>query len=201
MATPAFFEQVPAIVLHDALAELLGAADDGLIEYRYLDAVRLAGHSCPTVAGAWLMTLEALARLYPGETPERGRIQVDLRGAADEGAVGVVANVIGLITGAAGGGGFGGIAGHHARRGLLAFGAAIAGEARFTRLDSGKSVEASFSAETVPAHPQLRARMQRALAAEAAPEERGAFASAWQERVARIFAAHRAGARLVRLED
>ncbi|MEO7008635.1 MAG: hypothetical protein ABI156_05745 [Caldimonas sp.] len=53
MQTPAFFDQAPFIVMHDALAQTLGATQDGLIEYRYLDAVKLAGHSCPTVAGAW----------------------------------------------------------------------------------------------------------------------------------------------------
>ncbi len=67
MQTPAFFDQAPAIVMYDALAQTLGAMQDGLIEYHYLDAVKLAGHSCPTVAGAWLMTRAALARLYPGK--------------------------------------------------------------------------------------------------------------------------------------
>ncbi|MEP6969241.1 MAG: hypothetical protein ABJA49_02290, partial [Betaproteobacteria bacterium] len=45
MQTPAFFEQAPTIVMYDALAQTLGAVQDGLIEYRYLDAVKLAGHS------------------------------------------------------------------------------------------------------------------------------------------------------------
>lgn len=52
MHYPAFFDDVPAIRLYDPLAEFLGAVDDGVIEYRYLDAVKLAGHSCPTVASA-----------------------------------------------------------------------------------------------------------------------------------------------------
>jgi hypothetical protein len=34
MQTPAFFDQVPTIVVHDALAQTLGAVHDGLIEYR-----------------------------------------------------------------------------------------------------------------------------------------------------------------------
>ena len=50
MQTPAFFDQAPTIVMQDALAQILGAAQNGLMEYRYLDAVKLAGHSCPTVA-------------------------------------------------------------------------------------------------------------------------------------------------------
>jgi hypothetical protein len=54
---PAFFDAVPAITLRDPLAEILGAAEGGLIEYRFADAVRLAGHSCPTVAGGALPVL------------------------------------------------------------------------------------------------------------------------------------------------
>ena len=105
MQAPAFFDEVPSIVMFDALAQTLGAAQDGLIEYCYLDAVKLAGHSCPTVAGAWLMTRTALARLYPGETPHRGEVRVAMREAQDVGVVGVIASVAGLITGAAGNGG------------------------------------------------------------------------------------------------
>jgi len=46
MGYPTFFDAVPPIVIHDPLAEFLGAAEDELIEYRYVDAVKLAGHSC-----------------------------------------------------------------------------------------------------------------------------------------------------------
>ena len=57
MAFPEFFARVPAVTLRDPLAELLGAAEGGLIEYRFADAVKLTGHSCPTVAGAWFCLL------------------------------------------------------------------------------------------------------------------------------------------------
>ena len=60
MQYPTFFDQAPVITMRDPLAALLGAADDGLIDYRYIDAVRLAGHSCPTVAGAYLMARAAM---------------------------------------------------------------------------------------------------------------------------------------------
>ncbi|NMW25772.1 hypothetical protein HFP05_15800, partial [Rhodanobacter denitrificans] len=46
MNYPAFYEQAPRILMRDPLAAFLGAAEDGLLEYRYPDAVRLAGHSC-----------------------------------------------------------------------------------------------------------------------------------------------------------
>ena len=41
MAFPEFFARVPAVTLRDPLAELLGAAEGGLIEYRFADAVKL----------------------------------------------------------------------------------------------------------------------------------------------------------------
>ena len=93
------------------MVDALGAVEGGLIEYHYVDAVKLAGHSCPAVAGAWLMTRAALARLYPGETPRRGEIRVELRQALDEGVAGVIASVASLVTGAANEGGFNGLAG------------------------------------------------------------------------------------------
>ena len=150
MQTPAFFDAVPAIVVTDPLAETLGAAEDGLIEYRYVDAVKVSGHSCPTVAGAWLMTRAALAQLYAGETPRRGEIRVELRQALDEGVAGVIAGVASLVTGAANEGGFKGLAGRFARNGLLRFGVPMSGEIRFTRLDNAQSVELSYRPQAVP---------------------------------------------------
>jgi hypothetical protein len=88
-------------VLRDPAA-LLGAAENGLVEYSYTDAVKLAGHSCPTVAGAYLMTFRALAKLYPDCPPERGAIRVELHAAQADGTAGVTAAVAGLLTGAAG---------------------------------------------------------------------------------------------------
>ena len=40
---PAFYAQAPSLILRDPLAQFLGAAQDGVMEYRYADAVRLAG--------------------------------------------------------------------------------------------------------------------------------------------------------------
>ena len=66
MQTPAFFDQVPTIVVHDALAQTLGAVHDGLIEYRYIDAVKAVRALVPDCAGATDDTRAALARLYLG---------------------------------------------------------------------------------------------------------------------------------------
>ena len=190
MKTPAFFDAVPAIVVADPLAETLGAAEDGLIEYRYVDAVKLAGHSCPTVAGAWLMTRAALARLYPGETPQRGEIRVELRQAVDEGVAGVIASVAGLVTGAANDGGFKGLAGRFARQGLLRFGVPMGGEIRFTRLDTGRSVELSHRPQAVPRPAALSELLRDASAPQASAAARRAFADAWQGWVRTIVIEH-----------
>src|SRR5690606_22191316 len=128
MAFPAFFAQAPRIALHDPLAQLLGASDDGLIEYGYEDAVRLAGHSCPTVAGAWLMTVRALRALYPDAPPQRGDIEATFADSATSGVTGVIANVVSLVTGATTDTGFKGLAGQHDRRNPLHFQGHIPGK-------------------------------------------------------------------------
>ena len=201
MQTPAFFDQAPSIVMYDALAQTLGATQDGLIEYRYLDAVKLAGHSCPTVAGAWLMTRAALARLYPGQTPHRGEVRVALREPQDAGVTGVIASVAGLVTGAAGSGGFKGLAGRHARRDLLAYGEPMRGDMRFTRLDNGQSVEVSHHPVAAPRPAQLRMQMQAALAPQADSPEREAFAQTWQGWVRAILIDHADDPELITMED
>nr|WP_299242478.1 hypothetical protein [uncultured Halomonas sp.] len=48
MTFPNFFDDVPVIRLRDPLAQLLGSATGGVMEYRYAVAVRLTGHSCST---------------------------------------------------------------------------------------------------------------------------------------------------------
>lgn len=196
MSHPPFFDQVRSIVMYDPLAGFLGAAEDGLVEYRYADAVRLAGHSCPAVAGAWLMTLKALGRLYGAARPERGAIRVELR---DEPASGVTASVVSLVTGAAQSGGFKGIGGRFDRRGLLRFNAAIEGEARFVRLDTGAAVAAAYRPERVPADARLQALMPRAATGAASAAEEREFRALWQERVRRILIDHFDDAELVAL--
>ncbi len=201
MQTPAFFEQAPAIVMYDALAQTLGAMQDGMIEYRYLDAVKLAGHSCPTVAGAWLMTRAALARLYPGQTPHRGEVRVAMREQQDAGVTGVIGSVAGLVTGAAGSGGFMGLAGRYGRRNLLVFGEPMRGEMRFTRLDSGQIVEVSHHPEAVPRPAELRMQMQAALAPKANSAEREAFVQSWQGWVRAMLIEHADDPELITVES
>lgn len=181
---PEFYAHAPRIRVRDPLAEFLGAAAGGILDYGYVDAVRLAGHSCPTVAGAWLMARAALQALYPQTLPERGGVMVELREPADSGVTGVIARVVTLPTGAAGEEGFKGLAGRFTRRGLLHFGAAIEGELRISRLDGVAAVEVAARVERVPGDPRMREAMMGALADDAAALT--AFGAMWQERVRRL---------------
>lgn len=191
MFFPSFFAMVPTIVMRDRLAEFLGAADDGLIEYGYADAVKLAGHSCPTVAGSYLLCSRVLRALYAEEIPLRGELRVDFRDAQDGAVTGVIAAVLGLLTGAAGSGGFKGLAGRFSRRDLLQFGVVdLPGEIRFTRQDNGQSVSASLQLGHVPPDPRLGPLLQELLAGKGDADQAALFAELWQDRVRRILVEH-----------
>ncbi|HYD94560.1 MAG TPA: FmdE family protein [Noviherbaspirillum sp.] len=190
MDYPAFFDDAPVIAVHDGLARFLGACSDGIIRYRYLDAVKLAGHSCPTVAGAYLMTRRALALLYPDDMPERGEVSVRFSAAADEGVAGVIGSVVGMVTGAAGPGGFKGISGHFRRQHLMHYSDAAAGEACFERRDNGESVQLALNLHRVPADPRTGALLRKILDGGATPEDAAEFAGLWQDRVRRILIEH-----------
>jgi hypothetical protein len=185
---PAFFAAVPRIRVRDPLAEFLGAARGGVLEYGYADAVRLAGHSCPTVGAAFLMTRAALAALFQGELPQRGNVRVEMRDAAQDGVTGVMANVASLVTGAALETGFKGIGGRFDRRRLLAYGEPIDGEVRFTRLATATAVVTSARMDRVPADPRLPDLMRRSLADD--PEAMSLLHAVWQERVRRLLIDH-----------
>ncbi|MBI4938079.1 MAG: hypothetical protein HY846_07665 [Nitrosomonadales bacterium] len=186
MTHPAFFNSVRTITLYDPLAELLGASAGGLLEYGFSDAVKLAGHSCPTVAGAYLMTAKALAALYGKDVPVRGNIRVSFRDGQDSGVTGVIASVVSQITGAAGDGGFKGLAGKFKRNGLLSFNTDIAGLVRFERLDRAQVVEADFHPELVLPDRNMSVLLQGLLSGTAFPGDQATFASLWQDRVRRI---------------
>lgn len=183
---PSFFNQAPTITVRDALAEFLGAAENGILTYRYADAVRLCGHSCPTVAGAYLMVIKGLKALYGEELPERGGIEAAMQGARDEGTVGVTASVVQLLTGAAPETGFGGIGmqGRFARRHLLSFGVGeINGTLTLRRKDNGKTVAVSLNAALKPFAPQMRDIMPKAVSGSASTDELKHFGQLWQARV------------------
>ncbi|WP_127403018.1 FmdE family protein [Neisseria meningitidis] len=183
---PSFFDDTPTITVQDALAEFLGATENGILTYRYADAVRLCGHSCPTVAGAYLMVVKGLKALYGAELPQRGDIEAFMQGERDEGTTGVTASVVQLLTGAAPETGFGGIGmqGRFARRNLLSFGAGeINGTLTLRRKDNGKTVAVSLNAALQPFAPEMRELMPKAVGGSASADELKQFGELWQERV------------------
>ncbi len=186
MTYPAFFDEVEPIDTVDPLADILGAVENGRITYTYLDMVKFAGHSCPTVAGAWLMTKIGLAKIYGDDLPVRGNVKVEIREALDEGVAGVIGSCIGLVTGAANEGGFKGLGGRMARNNRLVFGVEMSAEVRLTRLDNAAHVEMSYNPSLVPGNPEMQPLMQKVMQGVATPEEKRRFGELWQERVKKI---------------
>ena len=187
MSFPAFFSAGPVVETVDPLAQLLGASDYGRIDYCYADAVRLAGHSCPTVAGAFLIARAALKAFFPDTPAERGLIEVWMPAPRDHGTTGVVAQVLTLLTGAAAENGFQGLGGRYARNGLLVFaGQASPGGVIFRRRDSGDAVAVELDASLVPGNPNQRALLGAIIQDVASDAQKREFAEGWQERVRRM---------------
>ena len=118
----AFYDEVEPIKLKDPLAVFLGAINENEeFIFTYEDAVKLAGHSCPAVSGAYKVTEKALKALYGSEIPIRGGISVKVLGSIDNGANGPISQVISLITGAAPETGFAGLGNSFVRKNKLIF--------------------------------------------------------------------------------
>ena len=181
----AFFDEIEKIVVEDELAKFLGVNKDGVIDFSYLDIVKTAGHSCGTVAGAYLIAREGLKALYPEELPRRGEIKVELKKAPVDDNAGVVAAVLSNITGATVDFGFGGIpTGKFNRRNLLFFEAGIAEDVRLTRLDTNKSVGINYRPGKV-VNPM--AILMSAIGPDATPEDKERFPDRFQEMVETVF--------------
>lgn len=185
-SSPLFFQSVPKITLYDPLSEVLGAVSEGIVQYDYNDVVKLAGHSCPTVAGVYLMLLKGLTLLYNDKTPVRGEIRVLMQGNLGEGVVGVMANIASLITGATDKSGFHGLGGKYDRRGLLEYGAQIKGEIALERIDTGERVHLSYNPKIVAGDPRIQEWLGMILADKANFEIEKSFQNAWQDRVKSI---------------
>jgi len=82
-----FFAEVAHLQMREPFAQTLGVfkKEDAVMEYGFLDVVKMAGHACPTTAGAYLCCRQALKALYRDETPIRGDIAITVSGESDEG--------------------------------------------------------------------------------------------------------------------
>ncbi len=184
-----FFDIAEPIRLKDPLAYILGSMEEGeLFLFKYPDAVKLAGHSCPAVSGAYKITAKALSELYGTEIPVRGEIRVAVKGKATDLAYGPMSQVISLITGAAPVTGFAGLGRRFRRRNLLVF-----DEEHFEyntfifqRIDTEKTVSITYNPDVVPEDPRLGELISLVLSGQASAEEHRAFKKAWQEKVRMI---------------
>jgi len=186
MKYPDFFNKVPVISLQDPLSDFLGAFEEGKMQISYLECVKLAGHSCPTVAGAYLIALHGLKALYGTDLPKRGTIHVSMRESETTGVTGVICNVISFIAGANGASGFKGLNGNMARNNLVSYDVPMDGEVTLTRTDTNQSVTLSYDSSMVPADPMMQPLMGKCIQGMATPEEKKEFGKLWQARVEKI---------------
>jgi formylmethanofuran dehydrogenase subunit E len=187
MKYPQFFDEIPTIILQDDLASFLGSVDDGIIEFRYIDIVKIAGHSCPTVLGAYMMIQKALEALYRDDTPKRGEIIFEFKDEQTFGITGVMANIATSITGATTNFGFKGLNGKFDRCKLMSFGNEIDGVMKVTRLDTNKSVSVNYDISSIQKPEKLGVLMQKSLHENASSQEKKEFAMLWQKGVENIF--------------
>jgi hypothetical protein len=169
-----FFRGVEPIMMEDKLAANLGAVDKGSVFiYNYEDAVKLAGHSCLAVSGAYRLTQIALKRLYGEETPVRGEIEVTFGGDVEYKINGPISQVVTLITGAAGENGFKGFGGKKFRRyNLLRFDknspppAGVVCSVILKRVDTGRSINITYAKNMLPSLPDMQEMVKIVLLGE-----------------------------------
>ncbi|MBS1257919.1 MAG: hypothetical protein MAG551_00972 [Candidatus Scalindua arabica] len=186
-----FFDEIEPIKVKEHFAVALGAMDkDELFIYTYEDAVKLAGHSCLAVSGAYRLTQIALKRLYGDGIPLRGGMAVTFKGGVEDGVNGPISQIVTFITGAAAENGFHGFGGgKYKRRNLLKFDEnnqppknAIC-SAIFKRIDNGKAVEVTYSKYMLPNNPKISDLMPLAISGKGTDEQISEFGNLWHERV------------------
>ena len=184
MRYPEFYDKVEKFVLQDDLSSFLGATEDGIIEIGYIDCVKLAGHSCPTVAGSYILTKVAINKLFRDEMPKRSAIKISFKEPKDSGVTGVIGSVIGFILGSNDEGGFSGIGGKFNRKNLLSYGnSEQKGSVKFTNIYTNEQLELNLDTSKVPGDPAMKELMQKSLMGAASKEEVLKFQQLWQARV------------------
>lgn len=183
--------QVKPLILKDPFLEMLGQTKEP-IPYYYEEVVKLSGHSCGAVTGAWTITRKALEALYPGDIPVRGQIKITAPGAADEWFVGVFGEVMTYITGAAPETGFPGseFGQDYNRRNLMIYSEEPTNTPPaqmvwiFERIDTGAKVGVNYDVTKVmpPATPERNAMSAKMAASTATEEEAADWIKYWNDR-------------------
>ena len=185
-----FYSEVPPLAMREPLAEVLGAIPrDGIIYYRYEDAVKAAGHACASVSLAYKATALGLAALFGETPPVRGGVEVFFSGSGIQGANGPIGQVISFLTGAAMEYGFHGLMGNFDRADKFHFDAGmevpsgVGFRVIFKRDDNGKMVEVLTRPSVIPltAEDVEGSRcMPKVIQGVATEEEREKFFKYWQ---------------------
>lgn len=183
MIFPSYFHEIETIKLYDPLSDILGSARDGILEFGFQDAVRFAGHGCPTVGGAYLMTLHGLRILYDKQIPTRGMIEIHMNRPKDHGTTGVVASVAGSILGASDEGGFKGLGGYFYRNNLIKFSQEFSGNIKLVRYDTNQSVILEYHPEIIPGNQKTGILLERIIKGEASNDEKEEFSHLWNTRL------------------
>ncbi|MGQ3685376.1 MAG: FmdE family protein [Candidatus Loosdrechtia sp.] len=189
-----FFNEVEPIKIKDPLAIALGAMDKNEpFVFTYTDAIKLAGHSCPAISGAYKLTQIALKALYGNEIPVRGQIRVTCKGGVDYRVNGPISQILTLITGASGESGFKGLGGgRYNRQKLLSFDEKQEADEDavctviFERMDTKKKIEISYSNYMLPADPKMGELMPLAVTGKGSDEEAKKFGELWHDRIKTI---------------
>ncbi|MBF0138952.1 MAG: hypothetical protein HQL74_01595 [Magnetococcales bacterium] len=178
------FPKTPAITCYDPLADFLGAGG-APFTYTFDDAVKLSGHACPTIAGAFLMAKRALELLYPDTMPQRGDIAITVPDSVDAGVIGPITQILTLVTGAAANNGFKGLGDHFNRMNLMRFReeAAMSQSFLFERLSTGKQVRLQYNPHAFPPSPKIAELLPLLLADRATTAQKLEFARVWRQRV------------------
>ncbi|QLD86184.1 hypothetical protein HWV23_10770 [Natronomonas halophila] len=180
---------VDPIEIRDPVAEALGVLEPGEpFVITYTDAVKEAGHSCPTASGAYRIVQLGLDTLYPDSYPVRSEVEVQAPGSRDDATYGVMSRIISYVTGATEDDGFSGLAGGYGgRRDLLHFDAFDTDTTdptfRFRRTDTDETVQVTYHVTDVPDGGPAIGNLQQILDGTASEQQREAFADAWHRRV------------------
>lgn len=183
------FPKTPAIVCYDPLAGLLGAGEEPFT-YTFDDAVKLAGHACPTIAGAFLLAKRALEILFPNVIPQRGDVVITVPGQFDEGVTGPITQILTLVTGAAAQNGFKGFGGQFNRMNLMRLHkeAGIAEPYTFERISTRSRVRLFYNPKHFNPSPKISELLPLLLANQATNAQKIEFGSIWRQRVLDILA-------------
>ncbi|MFN3466770.1 MAG: FmdE family protein, partial [Candidatus Brocadiales bacterium] len=161
--------------------------------YTYGDAIKMAGHSCPAISGAYKLTQLALKELYKDKMPVRGEIKVTFKGGVEHKVNGPISQVISLITGAAPESGFGGLGGgKFNRKNLMSFDEKNEADpscvcsAIFERMDTGRKIEITYSNYMLASDPKMGELMPKAVKGTASDAELKEFGNLWHDRIKTI---------------